>query len=302
MAEVCTCDTPLGNTGRPACQKKYLVVKDLILTPLIGSAGTANTYDVSAGEPTLSTIQADLNAADPLDRIYPIRGIENVENVRDESIFQEFNSGKKVKVREGFKTFTGFVPNVDPVYVGKVKSAGCSAIGAFRLDTAGNFQFSARKSDGIVTTAYPIEIDSDTFDVRYVESTDGETFGMMMDFQWKETEKDSYLRQVSVNWNASDLQGLLDVNSSVVVDSATQFTATLVDDYGNPVEGLVLGDFTVTNLTTASGLTPSAVTETSDGVYQFTIPAQTPADVLELDASKTGFDFTKVKANTFVAL
>jgi hypothetical protein len=258
---------------------------------------------VSAGEPTLATIQADLNAADPLDRIYPIRGIENVENIRDESIFQEFNSGKKVKVRDGFKTFTGFVPGADPVYVGKVKSAGCSAIGAYRLDAAGNFQFSARKSDGIVSTAYPIEIDNDTFDARYVESTDGETFGMMLDFQWKETEKDSYLRQVSVDWNSSDLIGLLDVNGVVSNESITSFDIQLTDDYGNPVEGLVIGDFALAETSPTPGaILLDSVTEssTTDGLYtvDYTSNPQTTNDELQLTITKTNYDFTKVTALT----
>jgi len=59
--------------------------------------------------------------------------------------------------------------------------------------------------------------------------------------------------------------------------------------YARTVRGLVIGDFTLTNLTTALAVTISAVSE-SNGVYTLTIPAQTAGDIGTLAIAKTSFD------------
>ena len=299
--EVCSCDVTLGNTGKPGCKKAYLVTKYLLLTAILGSTGTANSFDVSAGEPQSADITAAINATDPKDRIYPIGEFEDITDERAEAIFQEFNSGKKVRVREGFREFIGFVPNCEPLVEGKIKKAGCSAIGAFMVDAAGNFVFSAQQEDGIINTAYPVHIDQDTLDVMYVKATDTTIAGLMIKFQWKSTEKDSWLRQVAasdLDWNGSILNGLIDVNgitANIVLDDTVDLT--LIDDYGFPVEGLVAGDFALANLTTPGPVAIDSVTEIAEGVYtiDYTTAAVGAGQELEATITKTGFDFTKVK-------
>lgn len=306
--DVCTCDVTLGNTGKPGCKRSYLVAKYLIFTALIGSNGLANTVDITNGEPDSTFINTGLNAANGDDRLYPLGEFEEVTNERAEAIFQEFDSGKKVKVRDGFKTFTGFVPNAEPLLIDKVKQAGCGSFGAYIVDAGGNFIFSARKSDGVILTGYPIEIDTATIDVKYREATDTTIGGLMITFQWSSNESDGYLRQVKaadMDWNASDLDGLLDVNSIVASPSnSTDISIQLVDDYGDDVVGVVAGDMALANLTTPGAVAIDSVTENPDGTYliDYTTAAVGSGQELELTITKDGYDWSRVKSNTWTTV
>jgi hypothetical protein len=96
-----------------------------------------------------------------------------------------------------------------------------------------------------------------------------------------------------------DFYSLLDVSGTASAISTTGFTMTLVDPYGDPVEDLVSGDFSLEETSPTPGsITISSVTETSAGVYAFTFGAQTSADVLSLTPSKNGYDFSAIPSVT----
>ena len=59
-----------------------------------------------------------------------------------------------------------------------------------------------------------------------------------------------------------------------------------------PDTGLLVGDFSLYNNTTASSVTITSVTESPDGTYTFVIPTQTSADVMVLTPSKDGRSHT----------
>ena len=300
--DVCSCDVVLGNTGSPGCKRTYLVTKFLLLQAIVGSAGTDNFFDVSAGEPTLSTITAALDNVEPTDRLFPLGEFEDITDERAEAIVQEFGSGQKARVRDGARDFSGFIPNAEPILVGKVKKSVCSQLGAFMLDAGGNLIFSARKSEGLVTNAYPVRIDTNTLDVRYVKATDTTIAGVMINFQWATSEQDSYLRQVKqtdLDWGATDLYGLVDAYSVNSAITTTGFTVTITDEYGDPVVGLVSGDMTLAELSPTPGsVAITTVTESANGVYDIVHALATSGDVLELTITKSGYDFANVKANT----
>lgn len=306
--DVCSCDVVLGNTGKPGCKRTYLVTKFLILTALVGSTGANKFYDLTANEPSAATIEADINAADPKNRIFPLGEFEDVDDVRAEAIFQEFGSGKKAKVRDGFRDFAGFIPNAEPLLEGKVKQSACQTIGAYIVDAGQNFIFSARKNDGIITEAYPIKIDSDTIDVMYVKATEQTIAGLMIKFQWSSQESDSYLRQikaVDLDWGPEILNGLIDVNSDITPPTGSvDVEITMVDDYGDPVEGLLAGDMAIANLTTPGAVAIDSVTETSAGVYtiDYTTAAVGSGQELELTVTKNDYDWARVKANTWTTV
>lgn len=264
---------------------------------------------ILASEITKATLQGKFDEENPLNRYFPLIGLENVENVRAETVFQEFNSGKRVKIRKGYKQVTAFLPNAPYALLEAIKSFGCSEIGAFGLDSSNGFVYRRDSSD--TANAYPIVIDNDTWDAMYVEGTDSETPGIMITFQWASDMKDENLRVVEFadhDITQSDLYGLVDADAAFSAISTTGFTATITTvDYGEAVEGLVSADFvssdsaatdSIFNVTQDADVAISSVTESSPGVYDFTFAAQVSADEMRLYALKSRYDFAPMKDGT----
>lgn len=306
--DVCSCDVVLGNTGEGKCRKAYLVTKFLLLMALTTGAGVDKTYDVSAGEPTQATLVSDINAVDPRDRVFPVGELESIDDERGDSVFEEFDSGKKFFVRKGFRTFQAFWPKVEPLMEGKLNKFGCQDVGAMMVDAGGNLIFSARQLDGIITTAYPVKIASGTFDATYVKAKEQNVAGLMIQFQWDSSEADAFLRQVQssqLDWGFTDLKGLVDVTATIgAITLDDDVTITMTDDYGDPVTGLVAGDMAIANLTTPGPVAIDTVTETADGVYliDYTTAAVGAGQELELTVTSNGFDWSRVKAETWTTV
>ncbi len=301
MAIVCDCNNVSLNTGIPACVTIADITRCLVFDTELTSAGAVKERTV-ADLSSFTVVETFLNAPLLDNRQLPTPELENVENIRDEAVFQEFNSGNKSKVRDGFKNFTGYLVQVPRELVGQLKTLACTDFGAYILDKSGNYVGYQGSTTSVLR---PILIDKNTLDVQYVETTDAEVAMIMIKFQWKQTMLDENIKLIpanSLDYNCSDLYGLLDVCADITVGSATAFTAILSTYYGTSVQGLVAGDFTLYNETTASSIVITSVTEGPGGTYAVVMPAQTAGDVISLDASKDRYDFDCMQDNTFVAL
>ena len=244
-----------------------------------------------------ATLETYLNAADPLNRIYPIGKFENVEHNREDDVFWSANSGKQAFVREGFKTFQGFIINAPRELTAKLNSNACQSFGFHFIDDSNQL---VTKKGPDATQCRPILIDSDTFRTKYVEATNDAPAMLMLSFQWKSTEKDADITVVGgLDYTGSDLYGLLDADAVYSSISASGFTATITTSaYGTAVEGLLLADFSLAEISPTPGsVTISSVTETSAGVYDI-VASSTSGDVLRLSASKDRFDFAEMSDGT----
>lgn len=301
MASVCNCNDVSLNTGIPSCVAIGDIARCLIFDTELDSSGNVEERTV-ADLQSFSVVETWLNNTNFDDRWLPTPELENVENIRDEAVFQEFNSGNKAKVRDGFKNFTGYIVQAPRELVGQLKKIACSDMGAYIIDKSGNLMGYKGSSTSVLR---PILIDKNTLDVQFVEATDSEVSMIMIQFQWKQSMLDENIKLVpadEMDYGCADLYGLLDVCGTPVPSSATEFSVTLTTNYGTNVTGLVAGDFTLTNETTSASVTPTSVTDAGSGVYNFVIPAQTTGDVLELTASKDRFDFSCLASSTFLAL
>ena len=301
MASVCNCDNVSLNTGVPSCVAIGDIARCLIFDTELTSSGVIKERSVSDLY-SFSVVETWLNAVNFDDRWLPTPELENVENIRDEAVFQEFNSGNKAKVRDGFKNFTGYLVQAPRELVGQLKQLACSDFGAYIIDKSGNLMGYKGSSASVLR---PILIDKNTVDVQFVEATDSEVAMIMIKFQWKQSMLDENIKLISadeMDYGCADLYGLLDVCGNPTPSSATEFSVTLTTNYGTKVGGLVAGDFTLTNESTSASVTPTSVTESANGVYDFVIPAQTTGDVLKLSASKDRYDFSCLAESTFVAL
>ena len=293
----CNCDViSLGNTGTPDCS----LIADVAAFPLLDMAkdsSGAPKERLKTDLTVFANLEPLLNAASPLDRIYPIGKFENVEHNREDDVFWTANSGKQAFVREGFKTFQGMIINAPRELTAKLNSNACQSFGFHFLDDS-NQLVTKKGSDN--TKCKPILIDPDTFRTKYMEATNDAPAMLMLSFQWKSTEKDADVKVVGgLDYTGSDLYGLIDADAVYSSISAAGFTATITSTcYGGPVEGLLLGDFTLTEISPTPGaVTISSVTESSAGVYDI-VASSTSGDVLRLSASKDRFDFAEMSDGT----
>ncbi len=301
MAVICDCDNVSLNTGIPSCVSIPDITRCLVFTTELDSTGSVKQYSKDDLD-EFSFVELELNAPIFDDRFLPTPELENVENLRDEAVFQEFNSGNKAKVRDGFKNFTGYIVQAPNELVGQLKRLACSDFGAYIVDKNGNF---VGYKASTTTDLRPILIDKNSLNVQWVEATDSEVAMIMISFQWRQSMLDENLRLISadtMDYNCSDLYGLLNVYGTPLMSSATEFSVTLTTLYGTAVDGLVAGDFVLTNETTGLPVTPVSVTALANGVYDFVIPAQTGGDILSLSGLKDRFDFSTLATSTFEAL
>lgn len=293
----CNCDViSLGNTGTPDCS----LIADVAAFPLLDMAkdsSGAPKERLKTDLTVFANLEPLLNAASPLDRIYPIGKFENVEHNREDDVFWTANSGKQAFVREGFKTFQGMIINAPRELTAKLNSNACQSFGFHFLDDS-NQLVTKKGSDN--TKCKPILIDPDTFRTKYMEATNDAPAMLMLSFQWKSTEKDADVKVVGgLDYTGSDLYGLIDADAVYSSISAAGFTATITSTcYGGAVEGLTLSDFTLTEISPTPGaVVISSVTESSPGVYDF-VASSTSGDVLRLSASKDRFDFAEMSDGT----
>ena len=296
----CGCNVTLSNTGTAGCSTAMAIAKKIVFVNKINAAGNPQFVTVASAK-LFANVENYLNVGTaPKSRWFPSPELENLEDLREDPVFQTFNSGLQAKVRDGFRTFTAYIPNGDTELLGRLKSYECSEIGAFILDQDDNFIHS-NGGDATIpqVNAYPILIDKNTWDVQLVKPTDAEVQMIMIKFQWKQSEKDENLRMIpstALDWNREDLYGLINVYGTEITCGQT---TTEVDIYAinstsetEPITGLLVGNFGAYNLTTSSSVTVTASAESTTvaGRYTLTYASQTVSDELQFSIAKDRYD------------
>jgi len=298
---VCTCTSTLSNIGIGGCAPTQDVAYSLIFVKLRDGSGNLNRIDLSS-IPDASGISDLINEADPTKRWYPTPELKNVEDVRADSEFENFNDGTKAKIRLGIRSFSGFVVSQDSRFYEKVLPFQCQKeFGAYVVDVNGALHGDA-SVDGYLA---PAPIQASSMDNIYVKATDTTVSKVNIRFDWKNTFGDENLGMLVASDFASDvdltsLNGLLSVTGTASAITTTGFTMAITDYYGSvlgtPVKGLVAADFSLYNATDAASVTISTVTESPEGTYAFTFSAEDSSDVLNLSIVADGYDDAALEA------
>jgi hypothetical protein len=293
----------LQNTRGDNCPAISDIAKRMIFVPELGKDGSKNEIATVAGV-TKAALQSLFDDNDVLDRYYPIDAFENVEDIRADAEFFEFNSGRKAKTKDGVRTFTAFIPFQGAEYLGKLKEWGCNKFGVYIIDKADNFIYSADSSAGV--KVQPIMVDNGSFSAELMKKTEGEPAMIKITFDFRATEKDELLRVISEEnldfsgLSTIDTYGLWNVTHAVTSISTTGWVSTVTETiYGFAVEGLLIGDFSAYNDTDSAAVTISSVTEGgvgSEGVYTFVVAAETSADSITVSMTKSGYDDIDLEA------
>ena len=295
MANCCT----LSNSQGDACPSILDIAKRIIVVPEVKADGAKNEL-ANVGEVIKSTLIGKFDAPDKDDRYFPLSILENVEDVRVEPTFFEFNSGRKAKIKEGTRTFTGFIPFQGPEYLGKLEDWACSKFGIYVIDKSGNFIYATDASTKV--KVQPIMVDQESFSAELVKKTDAEPVMIKITFDFRESEKDSLLRAIDASdldfdgLSSSDVYGLYDIKHVATDATVNGFVSTITENiYGFGIEGIISGDFSIYNNTTSADVpfTMAAV----DNAYTFTFTSPlTIADKVKLSVSKAGYDDSLIEA------
>ena len=234
-----------------------------------------------------------LNA--PIDeRWYPIGDFNQVNEAKGDDVLFEGDKGASYLVAKGSISFEAYIEAAPNTLEKKVNSFNCGDFSAFYIDDndaiigveSGDDLFPAIVAQGTLRADWIKRsiVNSNVQRLKINFTLDNSvTFGEM-----------NAIEQSCNEYDVAGINGLYDATSETTVTDATTLTVDVTTDGGSfcspqKLEGLVLGDFTLTNLTTALGVTISVVTEVN-GVYTLTIPAQTAADIGSLVITKTNFD------------
>lgn len=293
MTTICR---PLANTGASICPFLMKVGRRVILVPTIGSDGTANGFDTIA-EVTKTALQAKFDAEDPLDRFYPLPVVENVENIRAETVFFEWNSGQKVRIRQGPRTFKASLPSdhTDTTLIKRLQAWYGQSFGVYIIDKAGNFIYDKGDSGEVM----PMAVDGNSFDLNLVTETYSEPLFSLMQFDFSQDLNDGdiyYIPVSSLDFDGlgTDFYGLWDLTvTATAIATATTFSVETV--YAVPVTGLLVGDISIYNNTTSATVTVDTLTEspTVPGTYVGAhASGVTATDSITLTINKTKYEIT----------
>jgi len=291
----CGCDSTLGNTGVPNKQRVVSAGVGLIAVPLKADDGTFNRI-AATDVIDQAYLDARVNDEDESKRWYPIGRVDfrNQDDVRADPTTESFSDGGSAITVQGVRTYTGWLIDYAPAYIGQLQALRCRDFGLFTISRCIDLTGSI-SSDGNFLN--PIKVNKASWEPRYMKSTPSAVAKIQLNFEFDQIESDQNLRVIQaseISGNLEDIEGLLPLTAAISGEAATGFVAALTVDFDifldaekTKVVGWVLSDFALQNKTTNTSITITSVTEAPDGTYTFVIPSQTSADVLELTNVKT---------------
>lgn len=303
----CNCSSGLGNTGVANCVPLQSVTSKLVLVPLKKADGTLNYIDMT--QPFISwdgTAYADAQLlcelSDTNSRWFPLPNFENVEMPKEDSLFEEASSGRKVFLRSGKRGFMGelWADDSSPALLKEIQNARCVDFGVYIVDVNGSL-VGLRSEDA--TKLYPIKVDNASWDAQMVFATDTTTQKIKVSFDFDRNIDEGLLYMITDEENTGtsflSLEGLQTVNASIgTLVAGTSITVAVVGNFGtvyNPqlITGLALGDFTATK--NGANLVISAVSEATSGIYTLTVPALVATDVVVVNILGNGYSGSVTK-------
>jgi hypothetical protein len=290
----------LKNLGAAACKNPMQIAKRLIFVPELGSSGDENKIATTAGV-TKSALQALFNAASKSDRYYPTPLLENVENVRGEAKFYEFNSGNKALISKGIKHFVGYLPFEFAQLLEALESWEGQDFGIFIIDKDGNFIYQTDGSTRLEVKTF--QVDGNSFTATEIESTDDEPIMYKIEFDYSVSAKDSlkrYIDAADLDFNGlsnSDVYALYTVTGTPASSAANTITVSLQTEYGEAVTGFTDSEISCID-DSGDAVTVSDVTESTGtpGTYTVTVSGLSGETDCYLQITKSKYDFAAVNA------
>lgn len=301
MCNVCDCSGGIKSLGVASCPALFDAAYKFVFTPYFKSDGSINETSFAAN-PALNAAYFAAKIALTLDQPwYPSPEVMNFESERAEAKFESFNNDTvKLFVQNGERTVKGIWVNVPAKIADILNEWNCTQWGFYVITKAGELV-------GMEGSTYkhlaPIKIQKGSFSsiLQQKSNTAIMVQKAMVQFQYDISECDGNLKMIdapsfATGYDIKQLNGLI----NVVQKPTTAITATTLSiaadtgqgDIYTPilVEGLVAGDFVISNLT--AGTTVAKTLAETSGKYVLTFSAQTAGDYLKVTCTKSGYQFT----------
>lgn len=306
----CSCADGANNVGQPNCVDVFARSKYLIFVQTRQNDGTLNSI---APTDTINQLFLDGKVnADKDERWYVMPLHKNYAAERAEAITEDID-GIPFNVAQGNKTVSfEYIDKVGaPPVVNSINSFACGSYSYF-IVTQSNEIVGVKPSgeDNLL----PIAIEQGTLYARFMEPTKTTKARTMAQMLVREDVNDGDLKMIpstAITANLSDNKAVAEINLELTTPQtlATEIEVTATFKYfgtfpnNQPLEGITsTSAFVVTNTTTSLTVVVSGITETAPGVYTLTIPAQTTADLLEVEITTTSLPFFESNAPTIVSL
>lgn len=297
MSAECSCNGTIGNLRTPNCPPQIGKILRVNFQSLYQTDGTANFLDTTV---TLNKAFWDALQyhADTSIRIYPLpEDMEDVTAPKEDSVFKTYGSGRRIKIRQGARNFTGTIPESAAPLVDKINSRGCSKQGVYFHTSIGILGWLKEKGK-----LYPIPLSQASLDavLNLQDETDPQRTMLML--QWDNQVSDGELAIIPYTKITGidmfrEFQGKMDTTIEQVAAnrSTTTFRVKISTSYGDavdaePVPDLETADFSVYNVTDATSETLTSATEVTGetGTYDFVLSgAETATDILRLSLNST---------------
>lgn len=295
----------MTNTGFPsACIGAIQAAAYAISVPLYDKEGNPNRIAKNAVLDQ-AYLTARINDTDESRRWYVWgKKINEATAPRAENVVEEAPDGSKYFIREGVRSATFTMFGTSPQHAASIDSARCISTGLYLFDE--QFQLIAKYSpETDADYIYPMPVADNTLAAVWNMGENAATAKTVVTFDFDKALEDGQIYTVEHTFAIATVKGLVDVIVEFSNISTTGVTAKLQTIYGKAndlveVTGVLIGELSLYNVTDSAAVTIATLTEVEDGVYNLTFAAQTIGDVLYLDGVKTGYDFTKVKAQRFV--
>lgn len=120
MANFCT--QSISNTGESSCRVLISKAKGFVFLSMVNSSGVTPSLDPLTDVVNNTFVDAKINAANRLDRWFPVNGIRVSEDVRADDEYFTYPDGTREFLRQGARTVVATRGSGTPQFVKKVKT------------------------------------------------------------------------------------------------------------------------------------------------------------------------------------
>ena len=300
----CNCTNPYKNFGVSSCPFKIDVLHRMIFVPLFDTSGTENEF-ANVAAVTKAALQAKFDNVTKANRFFASPFLDNVVPATGDDINVDLNIQRVYKLRDGKVSYTAIITpkyGAHPDLLSRLRSLECGQWGYYGIDELGNFEYITDESTKLKVK--PIQLSH--ISVKEMKASNDMPYHIMLSFDIS-TNMDAGLIRIIAK-SSLDFDGNSDVDVYALRDvdvAYTSITTTgcrayfFVPEYNEGVEGLLVADISLTEISPAAG--PGALSSLtpvsgSPGYYDIVWVAEAPSDKLRITTTKSRYDFTLANA------
>ena len=306
----CVCGTPAGiNAGVSSCTVEMAAMAAPVFEYKFQADGvTRNGIDVTSATVGSDITTKILASTAVTSRLFPTVRVQNPTVSRTDTNYETTANGDKFKLsgEGGVYSFMMEYYGKDGVFqiLREFKKMGCTDVVMYIATTDGNLWGTKDSVNGSMLYGY--ELSKETIDAYYQFAVPGAKGRTMVSF---DVDRDVCFENSYVITSAEMIATggvkstafapLVTGNQTLTNPSTTTFQDVLYEGFGtannrNDITGLLVGAFTVTDITAGlpgTPLTVSTAVESPDGTYLLTLSAPvTAADIIKFEVTATGYD------------